>query len=151
MRIRLALPQEAKALSDLCFRSKAHWGYDDTFMAQSRNSLIVGAGQIKAGDVWVAEVEGVVAGMVALAAMPDPALVDLDKLFVEPSRHGAGVGRALMAFAIEEARRRGLKKMVILADRNAAPFYERMGAVYLRDKPSDAIPGNVLPFFEIKL
>ena len=138
-------------LSALCFRSKAHWGYDDAFMAQSRNSLIVSAEQIKAGDVWAAEVEGTVVGMVALTAMDDPALVDLDKLFVELSRLGAGIGRALMPFAIEEARRRGFKKMVVLADRNAAPFYERMGAVYMRDKPSDAIPGNVLPFFEIDL
>jgi hypothetical protein len=31
--IRLARVEEAAALSDLCFRSKAVWGYDPEFMA----------------------------------------------------------------------------------------------------------------------
>ena len=35
--------------------------------------------------------------------------------------------------------------MTILADPNAAAFYERMGARYLRHAPSDAIPGRTLP------
>ena len=41
--------------------------------------------------------------------------------------------------------------MTILADANAAPFYERMGARFLRNEPSDAIPGRVLPFYEYDL
>jgi hypothetical protein len=41
--------------------------------------------------------------------------------------------------------------MTILADVNAAPFYERLGARFLRNEPSDAIPGRVLPFYEYDL
>jgi len=41
--------------------------------------------------------------------------------------------------------------MTILADVNAAPFYERMGARFLRRMPSDAIPGRTLPFYEYDL
>ena len=41
--------------------------------------------------------------------------------------------------------------MTILADPNAAAFYERMGARYLRHAPSDAIPGRTLPFYEYDL
>ena len=148
--VRLARPVEAEAISALCFRSKAHWGYDDLFMAQSRESLIVHRPQIEAGDVWVAEIDGKVAGMVALAVL-DPTLVDLDKLFVEPAQIGTGAGRALMDVAIAEARRRGYARMAILADPNAAKFYERFGATYLQHKASDAIPGRVLPYFELTL
>ena len=35
--------------------------------------------------------------------------------------------------------------------RDAAAFYERMGARYLRNAPSDAIPGRTLPFYEYDL
>ena len=38
-----------------------------------------------------------------------------------------------------------------LADVNAAPFYERMGARFLRNAPSDAIPGRSLPLYEYDL
>lgn len=148
--VRLARPEEAEGISALCFRSKAHWGYDAAFMALSRASLIVHPPQVEAGDVWVAECGGQIAGMVALAEL-DPSLVDLDKLFVEPAFIGSGIGRALMDVAIAEAKRRGYARMAILADQNAAKFYERIGATYLRHKASDAIPGRELPYFEITL
>jgi len=37
------------------------------------------------------------------------------------------------------------------ADPNAAPFYERMGARFVRNAPSDAIPGRTLPLYEYDL
>ena len=39
----------------------------------------------------------------------------------------------------------------ITADPHATPFYERMGARFLRNAPSDAIPGRVLPLYEYDL
>ena len=120
-------------------------------MALSRDALTVSTSQIEAGDMWVAEVNGVVGGVVSLSATDDPSAIDLDKMFVDPAHMRAGVGRVLMEFAIAEARRRGFKKLKILADPNAAPFYERMGAAYLREEASDAIPGRLLPLFELKL
>ena len=39
--IRLAQVEEAAALSDLCFRSKAMWGYDPGFMALMPAALAV--------------------------------------------------------------------------------------------------------------
>ena len=151
MKIRPARPDEATALSALCLRSKAHWGYDEAFMSRARRTLMVSPEQIKSGDVWVAETDWKLAGMVALAKLDDPELVDLDKLFVEPAHIRSGAGRALMAFAIEEARRRGYPRMAILADPNAAKFYEKLGAIYVGERASDAIPERLLPYFELTL
>jgi hypothetical protein len=39
--------------------------------------------------------------------------------------------------------------LTILADPNAAGFYEANGAVWIRDAPSDAIPGRRLPLYEM--
>ena len=74
--------------------------------------------------------------------LPDGDTADLDALFVDPPAIGSGAGRALFEAAVVLARRQGARRMTILADPNAAAFYERMGARYLRHAPSDAIPGR---------
>jgi N-acetylglutamate synthase-like GNAT family acetyltransferase len=62
---------------------------------------------ITAGDVWVATgADGQIAGVVALAPGDEPDALDLNKLFVEPRHIRSGVGRALLAHAVAEARRR---------------------------------------------
>jgi len=127
--IRPARIEEAAALSDLCVRSKAVWGYDDLFMALARGVLQVGGKQIAEGDVWVATTaDGNLAGVVELAPGEQPGTLDLDKLFVEPRHIRAGFGRALLDHARREARRRGATRLTVLADPYAAPFYERNGA-----------------------
>jgi GNAT superfamily N-acetyltransferase len=72
-------------------------------------------------------------------------------MFVDPRTINRGVGRALFEAAVVLARRLGAKRMAILADPNAAPFYERMGARFVSQAPSDAIPGRTLPLYEYDL
>jgi GNAT superfamily N-acetyltransferase len=149
-RVRPARIGEAAALSELCFRSKQVWGYDDDFMAFCREPLRVKPEEIAAGDVWLAAAaDESIAGVVALAPAGEPVTLDLDKLFIEPGWIGSGVGRLLLAHAIGEARRRGAARLTILADPNAAAFYERNGACFIRMVPSDAIPGRFVPLYEI--
>ena len=95
--IRPARQQEAAALSELCVRSKEVWGYDAAFMALARAALEVKPEEIAAGNVWVAEADGIVAaGVVALAATDRPDILDLAKLFVMPGRLRSGVGLDFM-------------------------------------------------------
>jgi len=150
--IRLARVEEAAALSDLCFRSKAVWGYDPEFMALMPAALEVVPEHVAAGDVWIATgVDGEIAGVVALAPGDAPDTLNLNKLFVEPRHIRSGVGRALLAHAVAEARQRGSERLTILADPNAADFYERNDAVRIGEAPSDAVPGRLLPLYELRL
>jgi N-acetylglutamate synthase-like GNAT family acetyltransferase len=151
VQIRPARRDEAAALSELCARSKVVWGYDGAFMALARAALEVKPEEIAAGDVWVAEADGVVAGVAALAAAEAPDTLDLAKLFVMPGRLRRGIGRALFAHVIAVARHRGARHLTILADPNAAGFYEASGAVAIGDAPSDAIPGRRLPLYDMLL
>jgi GNAT superfamily N-acetyltransferase len=148
--IRPARVEEALTLSELCVRSKASWGYDEAFMALARDPLKVSPEQIAAGDVWVATAaDGSVAGVVALGPSEEPNTLDLDKLFVEPERIRTGVGRVLLTHAFIEARRRGASRLTILSDPYAAGFYQRNGGRRIGDAPSDAIPGRMVPLFEM--
>jgi len=144
--VRSARAGEAEALSALCVRSKAHWGYDEAFMRACRASLTVSDADIASGRVLVAERQGL---LLAVARVePDG---ELGAMFVDPRTMNRGVGRALFDAAAALARRLGARRMPILADPNAAPFYERMGARFVSRAPSDAIPGRTLPLYEYDL
>jgi len=148
--LRPAHPGEAESLTALCLRSKAHWGYDADFMRLCVPSLTLHEESIAEGRVLVATDEaGHVLGTVSVGRDGDDA--ELALMFVEPSAMGTGTGRTLFEGAVALARRLGYRRMTILADVNAAPFYERMGARFLRHLPSDAIPGRTLPFYEVDL
>jgi GNAT superfamily N-acetyltransferase len=150
MSIRPARSGEGASLTALCVRSKAHWGYDATFMTLSAATLKVSEDDIAAGRVLVAvDDAGRVIGMASV--VPDGDTADLDALFIDPPAIGSGAGRALFDAAVALARKHGARRMTILADPNAAVFYERMGARYLRNAPSDAIPGRTLPLYEYDL
>ncbi|MBL8703903.1 MAG: GNAT family N-acetyltransferase [Rhodospirillales bacterium] len=63
------------------------------------------AARVAEDVVWVAELDGRVVGILVL--LPEPDHVLLDNVAVAPEAHGKGIGRALVAFAEDEARRRG--------------------------------------------
>ena len=148
--LRPARSGEAESLTALCLRSKAHWGYDDEFMRLCVPALTMREESIAEGRVLVATNEvGVTLGTVSVER--DGKDAELALMFVEPSAIGSGAGRSLFEGAVALARRLGHGRMTILADINAAPFYERMGARFLRNAPSDAIPGRTLPFYEYDL
>src|SRR5580704_7452332 len=148
--IREAKPGEGKSLTALCMRSKAHRGYDAAFMRKCAVALLVSEASIAAGRVLVAtDDEGRTIGTVSVADEDEGP--ELALMFVDPPAIGSGAGRALFEAAAKLARRLGYSRMAILADPNAAPFYERMGARFVRNAPSDAVPGRTLPLYEYDL
>lgn len=92
--IRPARVDAAEALTALCRRSKAFWGYDARFMALAGPALRVTPEAIAAGDVWVAEDDGTTAGVVALAAAVAPGTATLDLLYVAPESLRRGISEA---------------------------------------------------------
>jgi GNAT superfamily N-acetyltransferase len=148
--LRLARAGEAERLTSLWMRSKAHWGYDAEFMRLSTEALTLAEADIAAGRVLVAvDAAGRTIGLVRVE--PDGEEAELGLMFVDPPAMGSGAGRLLFEAATQLARKLGARRMVILADPNAASFYERMGARFVRHAPSDAIPGRTLPFYEYDL
>jgi GNAT superfamily N-acetyltransferase len=148
--IRKAKPGESEGLTALCLRSKAHWGYDAEFMRLCMASLTVSEASIAAGRVLVA-IDDADRTIGTVSVAEDDEGPELALMFIDPSAMGGGIGRALFGEAVRLARSLGYPCMTILADPNAAPFYERMGARFVRNAPSDAIPGRTLPLYEYDL
>lgn len=145
---RAARSEDASALTALCLRSKAHWGYDGAFLKASEPSLTVSTTRIAEGCVLVAEDKDQrLVGVAAADPVKDGAF-DLTLLFVEPDAIGKGVGGKLFAAIVELIVREGAKRLLIEADPNAEGFYKRLGARRIGDAPSSAIPGRTLPLLE---
>jgi predicted N-acetyltransferase YhbS len=151
--IRLAREAEAAELTALCHRSKAHWGYDAAFMAQSSAALTITPAFIATGRVFVAVDEsGRLLGISSVAELPDQERChDLVHLFVEPGVIQGGVGRRLFQAAANKARDDGARRLVIRSDPNAAEFYRRLGAKDAGEAPSESVPGRMLSMLHFEL
>ncbi|RYJ29518.1 putative acetyltransferase [Streptomyces sp. L-9-10] len=128
MRIREARPDEAPALSALMLRSKAHWGYDEAFLAACRDELTISGGEVTARRLAVAEDEasGEALGVASLEGRAPDGTLGL--LFVEPRAIGRGIGRALYAHVLDRARELGFERLTIDSDPHAVDFYRALGA-----------------------
>ena len=141
--IRAPNVEELPALSELCMRSKAVWGYDADFMAACLKELTFVPGDLVSSRIAVAARGGSVLGVAQVRMVGREA--DLQKLFVEPSALRSGVGKALFDWAIAAARELGASRMIIEADPDAAPFYRSLGARDIGLAPSGSIAGRMLP------
>ncbi|MFD7290165.1 GNAT family N-acetyltransferase [Streptomyces sp. NPDC059863] len=128
MRIREPRPDEARALSALVLRSKAHWGYDEAFLAACRDELTISAGRMTERRLVVAEDEmsGEALGVASLEGRAPDGTLGL--LFVEPRVIGLGIGRALFAHVLDTARALGFERLTIDSDPHAVDFYRALGA-----------------------
>jgi GNAT superfamily N-acetyltransferase len=147
--IRAPVAEELPALSELCLRSKAVWGYDATFMAACRAELTFDPRDLYSSRIAVAAQGDSVLGVAQVRMAGRDA--DLQKLFVEPAALRGGVGRALFAWATGAAREMGAARMTIEADPDAAPFYRRLGARDIGLAPSGSIAGRMLPKLALDL
>jgi GNAT superfamily N-acetyltransferase len=134
---------ELAGLSDLCFRSKAVWGYDEEFMEACRGELSFGPRDLELTSIAVAEHNGKPTGVAQLRVIGDEA--HLLKLFVEPNALRGGTGTALLVWATDVAKKLGAERLTIESDPDAAPFYRRMGAHDVGQAPSGSVPGRMLP------
>ncbi|MGW6745331.1 GNAT family N-acetyltransferase [Streptomyces sp. NPDC055025] len=143
VRIRAARPDEARALSGLVLRSKAHWGYDEAFMAACRTELAISAADMTARRMMVAEDErsGAALGVASLEGKAPDGTLGL--LFVEPRAFGRGIGRTLYAHVLDAARDEGIERLTIDSDPHAVGFYRALGA-----RP---VPGGAQPLSRLRV
>jgi GNAT superfamily N-acetyltransferase len=132
MDIRLAEPDDARAVADLYLRSRKASVpaippsvHDDDDV---RNHF---ATQVLPDcEAWVATDDGVIVGILVLHADW------VDHLYVEPGATGAGIGTALLAHA-KQRRPDGLDLWAFQSNTGARRFYERHGFVAVAETDGD--------------
>ncbi|PCJ95164.1 MAG: GNAT family N-acetyltransferase [Hyphomicrobiales bacterium] len=146
MIIRRATKGDCKAISEMCMRSKAHWGYDDAFMQACKDELALHPHELKTCDVALAELDSKILGYAKVEYDHD--MPQLGALFIDPDAIGQGVGKTLFIWAVTQCRERGLEKLAIVSDPFAATFYEKMGSRKVGMVASGSISGRELPAYE---
>jgi GNAT superfamily N-acetyltransferase len=89
-----------------------------------------------ARNVWVADVDAIVAGFVAVRIHDDRRIGEIDMLAVDPPRQGAGIGTTLTKFALDWIRASGISVAMVGtgADPGHAPArrtYEKAGMKFV--------------------
>lgn len=148
MHIRRAVPEESNLLSELVFRSKAYWGYDEQFMEACREDLLISPAFIAKELVFVGEENGVIVGMYGLDLRESPLLRDF---FIEPQCIGKGYGKLLWNHLLQTAQNQNISFFIIHSDPYAEPFYLRMGAKRIGAIESSAISGRFLPLLNMEV
>lgn len=143
MRLRKPRPDELAALSDLCLRSKAVWGYEAGMIEAFRKELTLSQGDLDTDYLVLAEDLRGLAGLVQVSV--EGRAATLEKLFVEPERLGEGTGKMLYVWACRTAQGLGAAELLIDADPDAEAFYLHQGAVRIGTGKSLSIPGRLLP------
>ncbi|MBO6521336.1 MAG: GNAT family N-acetyltransferase [Rhodospirillales bacterium] len=148
--IRRARVDEANLLTDLSMRSKQSNGYDDAFMAACLEELTVTPDQMAANEYWVADADGI-CGCASLTVDGATRSGEVHSFFVEPELRGHGIGKLLWRKLRERAAAHGLDYLVLDADPNAVPFYQRLGFEEVGCSPSGSIPGRFIPQMRLEL
>jgi len=124
LRIRPALIEEWALLEDLQRRASLEDGPYRERLIANPDAIALPLEQIERGQIFVAERAGRITGFAAIVANESGA--EIDGLFVDPEFSRQGVGSALVAEAVHDARRKGLS-LTVIASPEAKLFYEKCG------------------------
>ncbi len=139
MNIRPAQEHEAETLSALALKAKAYWGYPADTIESWKQELSISSDAIASMPTFVAAVGDETAGFYSL--VPSTRSWKLDHLWVLPQFMDRGIGRALVAHALETALRGGASSVTVDSDPNAESFYLACGAERCGEVPAP-IPGQ---------
>jgi len=124
--IRLAEADERQALEALQLRAALNNAGDREALLGNPDAIVLPLEQITAGQVLVAERDGVIVGFAVVLPRADGES-ELDGLFVEPEIWRRGIGRALVDRCGEVSRTHGAAALHVVGNPHAEGFYIACG------------------------
>jgi N-acetylglutamate synthase-like GNAT family acetyltransferase len=124
--IRLAVSSERKELEALQLRASLNNSGDREALLANPDAIVLPFEQIAAGQVFVAELDGIIVGFAVVEKRAD-GQTELDGLFVEPTLWGNGVGRSLVDRCARFAMTNGSTLLHVVGNPHAEGFYKSYG------------------------
>lgn len=153
--IRRARQNENKQLTRISFAAKRYWNYPEEYFEVWKSELTISEDYINNNDVFAAEEDGVLAAYYSVVEvkqefMAGQTLVEkgfwLEHMFVLPKWIGCGIGRKMYEHMKSLCKSKGISELRIFADTNAKGFYDKMGAIYIEERPS-SIEGRTVSVY----
>jgi len=155
MRLRpAATPEDFVTASRLFRRYAEGLGFDLEFQQfEAELASLPGAYAEPGGCILLAHADdGAPAGCVALRPLDEVGICEMKRLFVDPAFRGHGVGRALAAAVVEEAKARGYVRMrldTVAGMVTAMEIYRALGFREIASYRFNPVPGA--RYFELEL
>ncbi|MFW6354065.1 MAG: amino-acid N-acetyltransferase [Verrucomicrobiota bacterium] len=115
MRIRPATPHDVTAIFNIT-KSAVR---DEALRARSLESI-----EAAIDHYFIYEIDESIIGCARLTPYPGADVLEIGSVFVQPAYQGRNIGKALVDFAIDEARRRKVAALIALSTQ-AAPFFKK--------------------------
>ena len=137
-------------MTQIALSAKGYWGYPVHWIELWKPQLTFSAEYFEANESWAAEQDGRPLGFYTL--LDRGGVAWLENLWVGPEWIGKGIGRMLFLHALGLAHDRRYQKIQLLADPNAAGFYEKMGMYKIAEQKYE-LDGQlrILPVMEMML
>lgn len=142
LRLRPATRADSGAVRALVFGVLAEYGLSPDPAGADLDLMDLEASYIRSGG-WFAVIEdvsGTIVGSVGLLPVGE-GIMELRKMYLAKGHRGSGLGRRMLEGALEEARRRGIRKVTLETAevlREAVALYERYGFVRCPEPPNTA-------------
>lgn len=149
MKIEQALRTDAKDLTELTIRSKAHWNYGDKQIEEWRAELTISENYINDNNIYKLVIDKLLIGFYAYQAESNTD-IKLNYLFVEPKYIGKRYGKLLMLDFLRRIENSEFKRVVLDADPNAEKFYSKFGFVVI-GKLKSTIKDRFLPIMALSV
>ena len=157
--IRQAIISDAKELTRISFASKRYWNYSEEYFEIWKDELTISEEYIGKHLVYMAEDEETPIGYYSIVHIQQDYWTGqtlvmkgywLEHMFIVPERIGQGIGSLLMNHIKKICQSLDCDKLFIFADPNARGFYDKMGAIYLKETPS-SIPGRTVSVYALPI
>ena len=125
--IRNAKVNECEILTDIAIKSESYWGYDFDYMETFKSLYKVTEDFINNNSTFVIEEDENIVGFYGVLIEKDE--TSLEYLFIEPKCIGKGYGKLLWDHMVENCKKVGIDKIMLVTSPQAKEFYIKMGAV----------------------
>ncbi|MTV48528.1 GNAT family N-acetyltransferase [Heliobacillus mobilis] len=157
LKIREARVAETDTLTEISFSSKQYWNYPKEYFVVWKNELTITPAYIENNLVFVAEVEGQIAGYMSVVEVKEDFWAGkvfvqkgfwLEHIFIRPVYIKKGIGSKLISFLKVTCREKGIAELFIFSDPYARGFYDKLGATYMCESPS-SIEGRTVSLYRL--
>lgn len=154
--IRRAKASDALFLTSISFGAKRYWNYSDEHLETWHDELTITEQYIEKNTVFVAQKKDTIIGYCSITEVKESYWKDgifikagywLDHIFIRPAYIRSGIGSKLIEELTYYCRENNIESLNILSDPNANGFYDKIGALYIKDVPSK-IEGREACLFE---
>jgi ribosomal protein S18 acetylase RimI-like enzyme len=141
-----ASDKDAFLLTSIAKAAKASWGYSNELLSVWNDDLTISTEMINICKTYVLEHNSEIIGFCMMNMEDSPVLIE--HLWLLPNFHRRGLGKRLLAHAIE-SHADDFSTFVVISDPHAQAFYENFGFVKTHEIEGQP-KGRILPYLVYK-